>query len=304
MPATVDTLATRDLYLAMAVVTLGAAGTYLLLPHRHGSAKPVRVHAVGGGLVGLSIVLFALFWRAPAGPSLSSLFYYLFSFASVAGAVLTITARNPVYSALWFASVVLSTSGLFLLAGAQFLAAGTVIVYAGAIVVTFLFVIMLAQMEGRAPYDRAARAPFPAALTCFLLFGALLYSLFLVPAPAGTAVPGSMARRAAAMAGGRALHRTQDLADLASPAIRDQVAQVLARGSQPTAQLFDARGAAKPHVAGLGETLYTDYLVTVELAGVLLFVALVGALAIATPKAPIRPKNPNSPVPAAAATDA
>ncbi len=69
--------------------------------------------------------------------------------------------------------MVLSTSGLFLLAGAQFLAAGTVIVYAGAIIVTFLFVIMLAQMEGRAAYDRAARAPFRATLTCFLLFWAL-----------------------------------------------------------------------------------------------------------------------------------
>ncbi len=70
----------------------------------------------------------------------------------------TVTSRNPVYSALWFASVVLSTSGLFLLADAPFLAAGTIIVYAGAIIVTFLFVIMLAQMEGKAHYDRAARA--------------------------------------------------------------------------------------------------------------------------------------------------
>ena len=56
----------------------------------------------------------------------------------------------------------LSTSGLFLLAGAQFLAAGTVIVYAGAIIVTFLFVIMLAQIGGRAAYDRMARAAGPA----------------------------------------------------------------------------------------------------------------------------------------------
>ena len=82
------------------------------------------------------------------------------------------TSRNPIYSALWFASVVLSTAGLFLLAGAQFLAAGTVIVYAGAIIVTFLFVIMLAQMEGKADYDRAARAPAAATFTCFLLFWA------------------------------------------------------------------------------------------------------------------------------------
>src|SRR5205085_8838218 len=97
--------------------------------------------------------------------------------------------RNPIYSALWFAAVVLSTSGLFLLAGAQFLAAGTVIVYAGAIIVTFLFVIMLAQMEGRALYDRTARAPFRATLTCFLLFWALLYSLFLVKPPAAGNYP-------------------------------------------------------------------------------------------------------------------
>src|SRR5512135_1390694 len=197
MPATVDTLATRDLYLAMAVVTLGAAGTYLLLPPRHASAQPARVHAIGGALVALSIALFALFWRAPAGPSLSSLFYYLFSFASVAGAVLTITARNPVYSALWFAAVVLATSGLFLLAGAQFLAAGTVIVYAGAIIVTFLFVIMLAQMEGKAVYDRSARAPASATFTCFLLFWCLLYVLVpLRRGPEVSAAPPVLAQAA------------------------------------------------------------------------------------------------------------
>ena len=32
--------------------------------------------------------------------------------------MLTVTSRNPIHSALWFASVVLSTAGLFLLAGA------------------------------------------------------------------------------------------------------------------------------------------------------------------------------------------
>ena len=64
--------------------------------------------------------------------------------------------------------VVIATAGLFLLAGASFLAAGTVIVYAGAIIVTFLFVIMLAQMEGKAVYDRAARMPGPRDVLVFL----------------------------------------------------------------------------------------------------------------------------------------
>ena len=53
----------------------------------------------------------------------------------------------------------------------------------------------------------------------------------------------------------------------------------------------DAGGAEKPNVAGLGESLYTDHLVTVELAGALLFVALVGAVAITNPKRPIRPAS-------------
>ena len=41
------------------------------------------------------------------------------------------------------------------------------------------------------------------------------------------------------------------------------------------------RSAFGRPAAGLGESLYTDYLLTVELAGALLFVALIGALAIA-----------------------
>src|SRR4051794_36400501 len=138
----------RDLYLTIAVVVLGAAGTYLLLPHRHGSAKPARVHAAGGVLVGLAVLLFALFWTPPQ-PFLSSLFFYGFALAAVAGAVLTVTSRDPIHSALWFAAVVLSTSGLFLLAGAQFLAAGAGIVYARATLLPFLVLFLRAPTGGR-----------------------------------------------------------------------------------------------------------------------------------------------------------
>lgn len=271
-----DTQSRTELALALLVVVLGATGTYLLLPHRHGAARPRRAHTAGGILTGIAVLLFALFWKPP-GPFLSGFFFYVFSIAALAGGLLTITSKNPIYSALWFASVVLSTSGLFLLAGAQFLAAGTVIVYAGAIIVTFLFVIMLAQREGRAPYDRAARAPFRATLTCFMLFWALLYSLFLVPAPS-KALLGMSAK-----ADQRLLH-TADLARL-----NPQNADVMMRAVRHSARLDDDEGRPKPHVASLGETLYTDHLVTVELAGALLFVALIGALSIAAPKPPIRP---------------
>src|SRR5437762_1516446 len=147
-----------DILFASLVIVLGAVGTWLLLPHRHGLAKPQNAHAAGYALAGLGVLLMAFCWTPP-GWSLSSIFFYLFALAAIAAGILMITSRNPIHSALWFAAVVLATSGLFLLAGAQFLAAGTIIVYAGAIIVTFLFVIMLAQAEGQAPYDRTARAP-------------------------------------------------------------------------------------------------------------------------------------------------
>ena len=69
----------------------------------------------------------------------------------------------------------------------------------------------------------------------------------------------------------------------------------MARAVRPTARLDHPDGRKKLHVAGLGETLYTDHLIVVELAGALLFVALIGALSIASPKPPIRPWRADTP---------
>src|SRR5205807_7606599 len=91
---------------------------------------------------------------------------------------LLITQRNPVRAALSFALVVLSTCGLFLLQAAPFLMAATTIVYAGAIIVTFIFVIMLAQQAGLSDADQRSREPLLACVAGFVLLGALLYVLY------------------------------------------------------------------------------------------------------------------------------
>ncbi len=183
--------------------------------------------------------------------------------------------------------MVLSTAGLFLLAGAQFLAAGTVIVYAGAIIVTFLFVIMLAQMEGKAIYDRAARAPASATFTCFLLFWCLLYTLG--PLHPRMAPEGTVAANFQQRYGEKTLVRGKNINDYYQLTDQNPTAIVLAQALRQTSAMADATGAEKPGVAGLGESLYSDHLVTVELAGTLLFVALIAAVAITGPKRPVRP---------------
>ncbi|CAN5622461.1 hypothetical protein BH23PLA1_BH23PLA1_01720 [soil metagenome] len=274
----------RDLSLIASAVILGTIGAYLLLPHRLGRLRTSRLYAVGAVLTALAL-LPLLRYLVPPGPpgfQVSDIFFYAFSFFALAGAVLMITARDPIHSALWFAVVVLSSSGLFLLAGAQFLAAGTVIVYAGAIIVTFLFVIMLAQSQGQAVYDRMARRPLAAALTSFLLFGGLLFALLSTRA--------SEAQRPGADPIDVRLRRGSEI--LANQAVRAGVGRAVSE----TAVLPPVGpDGSSPHVAGLGGTLFTDHLVTIEVIGVLLFVALIGAVAIATPKTP--PRRDSGPPP-------
>jgi NADH-quinone oxidoreductase subunit J len=293
----VEPLENSDLIKILAVIVLGATGTYLLLPHKHGLTKPKLAHQIGFGLATLAVLAFTLLWRAHGVEAISKFFFYLFAFSAVGSGILTITSRDPIHNALWFASVILSTSGLFLLSGAQFLAAGNVIVYAGAIIVTFLFVLMLAQKEGRAVYDRMARSPFWATFASFLLLFGLIYSLVsLRGSPASVASRDQPGLVSAVKLSANAFVPMTDR--LARPRrITPDQGLVLDRALPETSMIPEATGngqAFNRHVAGLGGTLYTEHLVTVELAGALLFVALIGAMAIATPRAPIRPSTPDA----------
>ncbi len=292
-----ETLERSELIKLVLVIVLGATGTYLLLPHRHGLTRPRLAHQIGFGLATVAILVFTLLWKshgfgqAEGDYLLSKAFFYLFGFSAVGAAILTIISRDPIHSALWFAAVVLSTSGLFLLAGAQFLAAGTVIVYAGAIIVTFLFVIMLAQKEGRAIYDRMARAPFWATFASFLLLFTLLYAVMALRLTPSSNPAGQLQANVMRFPVVRSIDRiTLPRRGLTTKQglIFDRVLPT--SSTLPESKLGGTRNGVS-HVAGLGATLFTEHLVTVELAGALLFAALIGALAIATPRAPIRPSR-------------
>jgi NADH-quinone oxidoreductase subunit J len=291
-----------NIILAVSVVALGAWGTYLLLPHRHGAVRPRMAHGAGAFLTAVALLGFLLFW-SPPGPFLATIFLYVFGITAIAGALLTVTSRNPVYSALWFASVVLSTSGLFLLADAPFLAAGTIIVYAGAIIVTFLFVIMLAQMEGKADYDRAARSPAVATVTCFVVLWCLILSVASVRTQPAVGYPNTARGRISAE---RNLIRSRDHVAYRGSKDSPEVVvlestltptSLISEPPPPAAAESDAQPARipKPNVAGLGASLYTDQLVTVAIAGALLFVALIGAVAITNPRRPVRPGTATDP---------
>ncbi len=144
-----------------------AIALWLMLP-RGGAAGRM----VGFALGLISLGLFAsLGWRL--GGLSYELVFWILSGVTLVAAGATITFRNPVYCAVWFALSLLGASGLFLLQGAQFLAVATIVVYAGAILVTFLFVLMLAQTRGQAYYDRLSWEPLLASVTGAVLVGVL-----------------------------------------------------------------------------------------------------------------------------------
>lgn len=262
----------------------GGLGTYLLMPHRRQSTKPSTMFAVGLGLIIFAAIHVLLIGGAPA-PIISRIFFNVFGFFAVVASALMVTARDPVHSALWFAVVVLSTSGLFLLAGASFLAAGTVIVYAGAVIVTFLFVIMLAQSEGRAVYDRLARQPAQATMTGFILVWALLIVVVSDPANTYAKVPGKEPAKMTTR-----LIPARDLVETRKIMADYPAAKVMNQALTPELYLPDTinatlpPGVPEPHVAGLGAAMYTTHLISSELVGAVLFVALAGAVVIATPR--------------------
>src|SRR5262247_3121015 len=68
-------------------------------------------------------------------------------------ALLCITRKNPVASALWLVVTLFALAGMFVLLDAQFIAVLQVLVYAGAIMVLFLFVIMLLNLGRPGPSD-------------------------------------------------------------------------------------------------------------------------------------------------------
>jgi NADH-quinone oxidoreductase subunit J len=73
-----------------------------------------------------------------------------------AGLMVTLS-RNPVHSVLWLILAFLSTSGLFVLLGAEFVAMLLVIVYVGAVAVLFLFVVMMLDIDFAALKGEMAR---------------------------------------------------------------------------------------------------------------------------------------------------
>ena len=159
--------------------------------------------------------------------------FYAFSLVMLAGAVMVITVRNPVYAALSLVLTFFSASALWMLLEVEFLAIILILVYVGAVMVLFLFVVMMLDIEV---------AP--------------LHEGFIRYLPAGLLVAAVMA------------------AELL------MVVWSKGRFEEGAFPLPAPHPEGYSNTKAVGEWLFTNYLLAFEVAGVVLLVAIIAAVAL------------------------
>jgi NADH-quinone oxidoreductase subunit J len=162
--------------------------------------------------------------------------FYLFSAVLLFAAFRVVTARNPVYAALYLVLAFFQAAAVWMLLKAEFLAISLVLVYVGAVMVLFLFVVMMLDID-----MDSLRQGF--------------WKHFPLAATVGVVIALEMA--AVLMGGFRLV---------------DEPKAAVAAAGQAAAQVSNTKE--------LGVLLYTQYLFPLEIAAVLLLVAIVAAIAL------------------------
>lgn len=280
------------LYLGIA---LGGVGVCLALPRRG-----VNPQLLGGLLAGLAagIIVIGLAVRDPS--QAPNLFFYIFGALALGSALRVISHKRPVYAALYFILTILSTAGLFLILSAEFMAFALIIVYAGAILITYLFVLMLATQspseedeDALADYDARSREPLLATVVGFVLLAALTSMMFrgvdALPEPHLEA-RGDMPLRDLPRRVERSLLDADLMERGETIARHPETERFIIDPETRTVVVQDAQGATRTvewpedlkarNVEGLAMSFLNEHPATIEIAGVVLLMALLGAVVL------------------------
>ena len=174
--------------------------------------------------------------------TIAAFFFYMFSFVTVACAFLVIGSRNPVHSVMFLILAFFNAAGLFMLAGAEFLALILIVVYVGAVAVLFLFVVMMLDVD-----FAEMREGFLQYMPIGALVGLILVAELIVV--------------------------------LSSNAL---TFSPTAAAVEPIPAIVAASRDVQPisNIEAIGALLYTKYIFYFQLAGMVLLVAMVGAIVL------------------------
>lgn len=103
--------------------------------------------------------------------------WYAVAAIGLFSALMVVTLKNVMHSALFLALAMLSVAGAFMLLGAEFLAIVQVMLYAGGITVLILFAVFLTQRISAPTQPQTNENGWVAFLACLILGGIVLFSV-------------------------------------------------------------------------------------------------------------------------------
>src|SRR5436309_12579550 len=121
-------------------------------------------------------------------PVATPFFFYGLSLIMIIGAILVITRKNAVHSALALITTLLAQAALYLMLYAPFVAGVQMILYAGGIMVLFLFVIMLISIE-RTMRERQFKKQWLVGIAAAAALGGLFIAVYTTTTAGRTLFP-------------------------------------------------------------------------------------------------------------------
>ncbi|MFG0313482.1 MAG: NADH-quinone oxidoreductase subunit J, partial [Phycisphaerales bacterium] len=228
---------------------------------------------------------------------------YLFGVIALGASLRVITHPRPIYSALYFILSILATAGLYVILSAEFMAFALIIIYAGAILITYLFVIMLATQAPTADreefleaYDIESREPITASIAGFALLAVLTTMLFT---GAGSLRPGQFATDDTDVMASmpKRVVKVLDQAGVMEPdeIVVEENGHARIDLETRTALVIDDQGNTRTvhweadvlsptNTEQVGYSLLKDHPGAIEIAGVILLMAMLGAVVLARKK--------------------
>ena len=179
-----------------------------------------------------------------------SYLFWLFSTVMLIGGAAVIAFRNPVASALSVVTCFVGLAGLFIGLSAFFVGVIQILVYTGAVMVLFLFIIMLLDLKDEEKRSKSL-VPVAAGLGLVVAFVVQLIGI---------------------------LSRSPNLT---APALDNPVLAAAATGFPQNSKIAIALNQGKlPDVHIIGQTLFTQYNLPLQILGVLLLVATIGVVVL------------------------
>jgi NADH-quinone oxidoreductase subunit J len=193
----------------------------------------------------------------------ASFTYLSLSSIAIVSAIMVVGASNPIHSVLFLVLVFISSAGLLLLLGAELLAMLFIIVYVGAIAILFLFVVMMLPTHGKELYDVSTYIPI-----ALLLIGGV--SLSFIAWLSASALLSPVMSGATNLADGLNRVQWKEVA-----IFNEQTSHGLSGQSVYTNNL---EGLTNTEV--LGRLLFTEFSSFFLVAGLILLVAMIGAIVL------------------------